>query len=177
MNTREKIINQFVEEVCQIGFLNVRISHICKVLNIERKLFYYYFEDKYALLSAIYQADLKENFSLAQTNKNNWKSNATKLLKKYREQGEFYTKCINEDDDSWKKLFQNHMINLFQKLFIELAADNSDEVLFFAEFYASGWTSLVGKWMSENFLINQDELINRFDGIIRFTKTYIYNWT
>lgn len=176
MDTRQKIINQFMIDTKKVGFKNVRVSHICQALKLERKLFYYYFEDKYAVLSVVYQEDLNEQFNLAETNKDNWQSHAVDLLTRYRTRGKFYIKCINEDDSTWQGQFEKHMIDLFQQLFVELSADDSEEVLFFAEFYANGWTGLVRKWIQSGYLFSEKQLIEQFNDLIRFTKKYINHW-
>lgn len=176
MDTREKIINAFLEEVSFKGLAAVRVSVICKKLAIERKLFYYYFQDKYDLLCTIYRQDLLTSFSKEQTDKSNWQEHAQKLLHLYKQRGRFYPISILEDDGKWTKLFKVHMKHLFLNLFVELSAKAETNVFFYAEFYANGWVGLVEKWIKSIFEVSEEEIIKQFNSLIRFTKEYIYNW-
>ena len=178
METKDKIVEVFIDQTAQNGFTNVRVSNICKELNIERKLFYYYFEDKYSLLSYVYQIDLNNYFGIEETDKDNWHQRAQEFLSVYHQKGKFYINSVFEDDYIWNNLFLKHMTVLFKKLFASLSAQNldSEEVTFFAEFYANGWTGIVKKWIKQQFDVPEDKLIKQFDDLIDFTRNYIYNW-
>ncbi|GAY71905.1 TetR/AcrR family transcriptional regulator C-terminal domain-containing protein [Lentilactobacillus kosonis] len=176
MNTRDNIISTFKHLSEEVGFEQVRISKICTLLHIERKLFYYYFSDKYELLTTIYLDDINRYFNLAVTNKTNWQSNALKLLSSYRQSGKFYHATVLTDHGTWKSVFGEHMEKLFTELFIELSAEITDKIEFYAQFFANGWVGLVFQWIKHYFSPTETKLVDNFNGLINFTQKYIDNW-
>lgn len=176
MNTREQIKTEFLKLIASSSFDKVRISTICKNVNIQRKLFYYYFEDKYALLNDIYQDDLTLNFNISETTKINWKNGAKLLLETYKSRGTFYKNSITVDNNQWHDLFLTHMRALFIRLFNELAANDAENFYFNATFFSNGWTGIIENWIIDDFDIDIAVLIDQFYALIHFTKFNISKW-
>lgn len=178
METREKIRTQFIQLVTESGFAKTRISHLCAAMGIQRKLFYYYFDDKYELLATVYENDLTQYFGSQRTTMDNWQAQSLALFRTYRQRGNFYKHAIIEDANLWDQLFSEHMHQLFIKLFQELSVDpQRTAVTFYADFYANGWHGVIKKWILNDFDQDEQDLIHQFDTLITFTKNSLKNWS
>lgn len=175
-NNKDRIINEFIRLTNQENFSKIHISNICNNLNINRKLFYYYFDDKYELLKFIYLRDLQNTFPVSQNVQVTWPNNARKMLTILKNKNRFYQHCLNNDNSLWEKIFTDHMQRHFSTLFIDLNTDKSQVNLnFYARFYANGWTGLIKNWLLKGCPTNESDLINQFYDLIGFTKNYLTN--
>lgn len=177
VTTKEKLKQALLTLGAQQDFTKVRISTLCQKVGIERKLFYYYFTDKYALLAAVYQQALTADFGVATTSKQNWTQHATQLLTRYQNQRYFYQHCLFSDNGTWNQVFTAHMQQLFTKLFVGLSPTNQQQdVGFDAAFYANGWTGIIRNWVQADFPQAPQQLVAQFYLLIRFTKENSANW-
>ena len=60
MNSKEKIIEKYIELVLKKRTPDVSVTELCEETGISRNTFYHYFQDRYAVVEAIFINETEE---------------------------------------------------------------------------------------------------------------------
>lgn len=163
-NTQEKIKQYFYEYVSKNGIEKLKITTMCKDLNISRKTFYQYFSDKYAILDYIFTDliinSLKKN---AEYNIDNYLTVRIMYEEFYRNKSFFIKAYDYRGQNSLKSLVIEHIekINLNFLLNDDTLFLTSTDKKFIAYYYAVSQATILDKWINGGMII-PPEVIARY---------------
>ncbi|MBE6649662.1 MAG: TetR/AcrR family transcriptional regulator, partial [Ruminococcaceae bacterium] len=60
MNSKEKIIEKYIELVLKKRTPDISVTELCEETGISRNTFYHYFQDRYSVVEAIFINDIED---------------------------------------------------------------------------------------------------------------------
>lgn len=174
-NTKKMIEKKFKELVSEKPFSKVTISEIIKECNINRKTFYYHFEDIYALLKWTLQQEaisVVNDFNLLTEFEE-----AIYFILSYIEKNNAFLKNIycSVGRDELKKFLYNDFINIVSNTF-EIKSENNKNTVpidfkeFFINFYTEAIASTLIDYINRYPDINKEKTVKYICVIINNTE-------
>jgi probable dihydroxyacetone kinase regulator len=170
--TKKTLSVAFKELLKHKSFSKITVSELVRECNINRKTFYYHFEDIYALLKwtleqetfeVVRQFDLTTNCQ-----------DAFLYVIGYIEQNSFFLNCIYDSlgRDQMKRFLYHDLVGI-----IDSVIQNAEQELsaplpgnlhqFLTEFYTEGIAGMFINTFQENHALRREDLIEYFSLIVR----------
>ena len=147
MNSKEKIIEKYIELVLKKKTPDISVTELCEELNIGRRTFYNHFHDRYAIIEEIYLRDIELpiRMSLNVNAVNEYYVQTVYqsfLLKK-----DFY--CIAIKEEGANSLYENIVKRLSAMAEESLTKmEKSEKEIYYLSYkFAATMASLVNLWM------------------------------
>ena len=153
--TQKVIAHSLKKLMNEMPFQKITISHIMKEAGMRRQTFYDYFQDKYDLLTWIYQQETKENIQ-DYLDYEHWSKSITRLLHYFKENKTFYQNALKlNEQNSFDHYFLLHIEKLIHIIMDDLRKHdkqpfNEHEMNFFAVFYAHAFVGVVREWLMDD---------------------------
>jgi len=165
----KKAIAKALKELMETkSFDKVSVSDIMNDCQMRRQSFYYHFQDKYELLSWIYQQETKEN-SIDFINYSNINEIFFHLIHYFYRNQSFYRKALVViEQDSFSEYLYNHMKTLYLSLITDLEkrALSSEYREFLASYYSRGFVGYIKDWLENGCKTSPDTLSEFFEKTI-----------
>lgn len=157
-NTKYAFANAIKHLLTTKDLNKVRVKEICDLCEVERPTFYYHFQDKYALVSWIYEQDLKKSTKMAGGYYN--VIQLEHLLNIMRKENEFYKKAFSYVSQN---ALHKHILELNFKLFAEITKAHgkinniTKKQQFDMTFYIYAWIGCLRDWIFEKYDVSAKE--------------------
>lgn len=157
-NTKYAFANAMKQLLTTTDLSKVRVKKLCDLCGAERPTFYYHFQDKYELISWIYEQDFKQA-----TEKAGGRYNIIQLehlLTIMRKEQIFYQKAFT--DASQNNLY-GHIYDTNLKLFTEIIKEQlhlqtiTPEQNFCLNFYTHAWIGGLYDWIMKKYNVSAQE--------------------
>lgn len=170
--TKQALSTAFKELLKRKSFSKITVSELIRECNLNRKTFYYHFEDIYALLKWTLE---QETFEVVkQFDFSSDCQDAFLYVIGYIEQNSFFLNCIYDSlgRDQLKQFLYQDLIGIMDSVVRnseqETGARLPDNLhSFLTEFYTEGIAGMLINTFQENHSMNRDELIDCFSLIVR----------
>ena len=170
--TKQALSIAFKELLKRKPFSKITVSELVRECNVNRKTFYYHFEDIYALLKWTLE---QETFEVVkQFDLSTDCQDAFLYVIGYLEQNSFFLNCIYDSlgRDQMKRFLYQDLVGIIdsvvkgseQELGAPLPAGRHS---FLTEFYTEGIAGMLINTFQENHTMNREELIDCFSLIVR----------
>ena len=163
MDVKQEIKNE-AKKIVMENTDKLTIRELCKRLNISRKTFYKYYQDKYDLIQSIIHEDLFESLTyISQIPDRKEKDSVVVLNLIYHqiyENREFYRR-LNQDNDLFLDIYFKETYQLNQLLFQGNGVDpiEREYQIYLA---AMAGRALIGKWMADDFKLSSRKVAELF---------------
>lgn len=124
----------------------ISIGNICDACGLNRKSFYYHFQDKYELINWIYNTEFVQP-ALKKKYEHEWEL-LEDVCRYFYENRDFYKKtfCI-EGQNSFSEYFFSFACDLISKLIVD-SFPEEPSVTPYAEFFTDAFVNAIKKWLS-----------------------------
>lgn len=170
--TKRAIAQALKELVEENSITKISVGNICQQCGLNRKSFYYHFQDKYELINWIYYTEFV-NVALQKEYKLTW--DLTEDILYYLDENKsFYHKVFQvEGQNSFFEYFYNLIFSLLLEDLSPLLSDKKASSLI-ADLYAHGFIAIIKKWLSQKDSIPPAELSSLLkNGIIETSHNAI----
>lgn len=155
-STKLSLYNAFDSLICRYTMSKISITDICALCSLNRKSFYYYFEDKYDLANSFFDLEFTNYLSLQKDD--NYFFNLCSFLysnkRKYKHLLEFTGQ--NSFYDHLRERIQNYFCNSYSEI-----------EPFGASFYADAVTFCIKEWICSSDTMNCDVFYKQLIKCIR----------
>ena len=179
MGVEELIESSFRKLLVSLPYQKITVSLICEDTGIARRTFYSHFDNKEAILSAIFDRDIiRTQTSMRdilpdQVRKDNALLFMSKLYEAILEDGDFYYKLVGPlkgKDDTFLRVATNSIYRLACQVFDGSSQHTSEQERDYAAyFFASSQAMLMQKWISEKMVVPPEVLASWYQ---KFTIAY-----
>lgn len=160
-NITKKALSQSLKELGATKILDkITVADITDHCGVNRQTFYYHFNDKYELLSWIYNQDLFIPLTQDLTFEN-WVEKLIGLFKYMKQQKAFFMNTIKSSNN----FFAEYSNKIFAELFVKAIAEldlyqhlDDKEQDIYARFFAYGLTGVIVDWALKGMKENEDDL-------------------
>ena len=160
-NITKKALAQSLKELGATKILDkITVADITDHCGVNRQTFYYHFNDKYELLSWIYNQDLFIPLTQDLTFEN-WVEKLIGLFKYMKQQKAFFMNTIKSSNN----FFAEYSNKIFAELFVKAIAEldlyqdlDDKEQDIYARFFAYGLTGVIVDWALKGMKENEDDL-------------------
>lgn len=170
--TKQAPSTAFKELLKRKSFSKITVSELIRECNVNRKTFYYHFEDIYALLKWTLEQETFEvvkQFDFAADCQD-----AFLYVIGYIEQNSFFLNCIYDSlgRDQMKRFLYQDLVGIIDSV-VRNAEKDADASLpdnqrtFLTEFYTEGIAGMLINTFQEHHALNRAELIECFSLIVR----------
>lgn len=157
-NTKKSFANAMKQLLLTKDLQQVRVKELCDMVGAKRPTFYYHFQDKYELISWIYEQDVKQAL---ETTKGRYNVvQLEHLLTTMQKEQTFYQRAFV--DVSQNNLYTHiHETNL--RLFSEIIKEQfqletlSEEQIFSLGFYTHAWIGGLHDWIFKKYTVSAQE--------------------
>lgn len=146
MNSKEKIIEKYIELVLKKRTPDISVTEICEEVGICRKTFYRHFRDRYAIIEDIFVTDVETPLRVSLRINAGNDYYVQMIYQSFLEKKDFY--CIAIKEKGINSLYEN----IIERL-VELNYESLPQV---------GWTGAELEYFSYKFAATQALLISRW---------------
>ena len=178
LNTKKLLAASLRKQMEKKPFSKITVSEIVKDCGVNRKTFYYHFEDIYALLKWMLEQDAVQvlhGFSLLQDYRD-----AILFVLDYVEKNQIIINCIYNSVglDDLRRFFYDDFFDVMDKLIREVEQDAGltlpkDFRKFLCQFYTSSLAGLLLDVIQGKVTLTHQEMVDNLSQIFRFSLTRI----
>lgn len=178
MNTKKLLAASLRKQMEKKPFSKITVSEIVKDCGVNRKTFYYHFEDIYALLKWMLEQDAVQvlhGFSLLQDYRD-----AILFVLDYVKKNQTIINCIYNSVglDDLRRFFYDDFFDVMDKLIREVEHDAGltlpkDFRKFLCQFYTSSLAGLLLDVIQGKVTLSHQEMVDNLSQIFRFSLTQI----
>jgi probable dihydroxyacetone kinase regulator len=172
LRTKKALCDSLKELMKHKAFSKITVSELTRECDVNRKTFYYHFEDIYALLKWMLQQEAIE--VVKQFNLLVDYQDAFEFVFKYVNQNSFFLNCIYDSvgRDELKRFFYQDIIGIIEQIIRnsekELGVTITDNFrTFLTNLYTEGIAGMLINLFQNPDCYNHDEIINYFSTMIR----------
>lgn len=149
-NITKRALSQALKELMKTRPIEkISVGNICDACGLNRKSFYYHFQDKYELLDWIYY---QEGFVYLASDVtfDNWHEHMEKLLEMMRENQIFYENTISASPQCFEDYLFQITCTLFEEAIRRLDGSlrlKEDDVKLYSRFYSYGMCGIIRDWV------------------------------
>ena len=170
-NTKRLLADALKQEMKHKKFSKISVSEIIRICGVNRKTFYYHFQDIYDLLKWMFEEEAVQvvrGFDLL----NNYEE-AIRFVMRYADENEYIISCAYDSigRDEMKRFFYSDFIGLVKNV-IDVEAENiganfeQDFIDYAAEFYAEALAGMLIKWVKEKDKTDREKAVQYLSDII-----------
>lgn len=166
--TRKAIAKSLKELMETESFAKISVSDIMNHCQMRRQSFYYHFQDKYELLSWIYQQETKEN-SIDFIDYSDFEEIFFHLIHYFYENQSFYRKALAvKEQNSFSDYLYKHTKTLYLSLIKdpEKGTLSNEHRIFLASYYSHGFVGLIKDWLEQGCQTEPEALSQLFEQIV-----------
>ena len=149
MNSKEKIIEKYIELVLKKRTPDISVTELCEETGISRNTFYHYFQDRYSVVEAIFINDIEDPMKMGFEMDIHFETVTSIMYRNFLKKKDFYMIVMREEGRN--TLFEN-IIARIQKFNIpiyEKVESDKKRVEYLSYKYSSTQAMLIKKWMSD----------------------------
>lgn len=147
MNTKEKIIKNYMSMVVEQRTTHIPVKNLCEFSHISRKTFYNYFSDRQMIIEEIFLRNIELTIKNCLKYGMLTRHFLVAVFSAFLEEKEFFEIAIH--DDGQNSLFDtiiSRSIKIFETLFMEYIQDNK-KLEYLSYKFATGFALLLRKWL------------------------------
>lgn len=149
MNSKEKIINSFVDLVLQNKSSDITVKDICNLAKISRKTFYNYFSDTHQIIEYFFIDKIEKTIADCFKYKLTTEKFLLNVYYSFAEDREFFTVAIKENgQNSLFDIMVERTASIFNELLKDYIADKT-RLDYLSFKFATEQTMLVKKWLCD----------------------------
>lgn len=149
MNTKEKIIKNYIALVVAQNTTNISVKVLCEFSNISRKTFYNYFSDRQMIIEEIFLNNIELTIKNCLKYGMLTRQFLIAVYSAFLEEKQFFEIAIN--DDGQNSLFDtiiSRSTKIFETLFVEHIQDDK-RLKYLSYKFAVAFAMLLRKWLSD----------------------------
>lgn len=149
MNTKDAVIQSYMDLVIQKNTTDVKVADICHNANISRKTFYNYFADKQEILECIFCEEIEKTMINGLQYQVDEKKEVIATYKKFLKHKDFFMIAMkSEGQNSLFDIIITHCSKLCRNLYDPYIEDKK-KLDYLSYKYATSSAMLLKKWMHE----------------------------
>ncbi len=167
MTTKKALADSLKELMKSEPLEKISIGEICEKCGLNRKSFYYHFEDKYDLVNWIFDTEFL-SVAAIKSYSNKWES-IEELCRYLYLNKCFYKKAIKVNEHN---SFTNHLKSIIKpliKLRLEEAMKGNEVTKFQLNFYTDAFIFTIARWLLDPNLLPYDEFLEELKSCIYMT--------
>lgn len=180
LNTKKSLAEALKQAMKKKPFRKITVSELIGVCNINRKTFYYHFDDIYALLKWMFEQEAIEvvkHFNLLVDYEE-----AITFIMDYIDENDYILNCAYDSigRDELKRFFYadflelvNSVIDQAERIFDKKLNESYKE--FLSNFYMEALAGMLIEWIKDRELRNRQEVIQYISNTIQYSLTGILN--
>ena len=172
-NTKKLFATSLKEAMRQKPFSKITVSEIIKSCDVNRKTFYYHFEDIYALLKWMLEEEALEvvkHFDLLVNYED-----AIRFVMRYVDENDYIISCAYDSigRDEMKRFFYTDFVGVVASV-IDSAEENLNKSIdpdfktYVAEFYTEALSGMLIDWAKERDKRDREKVVGYLTSIIGF---------
>ena len=148
MNSKEKIIEKYIELVLKKRTPEISVTELCEESGISRNTFYHYFQDRYAVVEAIFINEIEEPMKLGFEMEIHSTTVISIMYRNFLKKKDFYIIVMREEGRN--TLFENIIsrIQKFSQPFFDEVISDKTKAEYIAHKFSATQAFLIKKWMS-----------------------------
>ena len=149
MNSKEKIIEKYIELVLKKKTPDISVTELCEETGISRNTFYHYFQDRYSVVEAIFINDIEEPMKMGFEMEIHSEIETSIMYRNFLKKKDFYMIVMREEGRN--TLFENIIarIQKFNTPIFENVVPDKKRAEYLSYKYSSTQAMLIKKWMSD----------------------------
>ncbi|MDE6504460.1 MAG: TetR/AcrR family transcriptional regulator [Clostridia bacterium] len=160
MNSKEKIINSFVELVLQNKSSDITVKDICSLANISRKTFYNYFSDTHQIIEYFFIDKIEKTIADCLKYKLTTQKFLLNVYYSFAEDKDFFTIAIKETgQNSLFDIMVERTASIFNELLKDYIADKI-RLDYLSFKFATEQTMLIKKWLCDGMQQSPEFLLD-----------------
>lgn len=174
--TKNAIAQCLKELAAGKAFQKISVGDITEACGLNRKTFYYHFQDKFELLDWIYYREcfvpILDDISF-----DNWEQKILTLLNTLKKEKTFYSNVIRNAGEGFQRYLYSITSALFEEAVDVLDTDRKigeNDKKFFGSFYAYGICGVVMRWVDEGMKESTEDLADRMKYLARSSERLAY---
>lgn len=180
LNTKKAFAEALKQAMKKKPFQKITVSELIKSCNVNRKTFYYHFEDIYALLKWIFEQEAIEvvkNFDLMVDSEE-----AINFIMNYIEENDYILNCAYDSigRDELKRFFCADFLEIVNSIIQEAEAMVGKKIddgyrKFLCDFYLEAISGMLINWIKNRHRHNQAAIVEYISSTIRNSLMGILN--
>lgn len=168
-NITKKALAKALQELMEeMPFEKINVAQICERCDMNRKSFYYHFQDKYDLVNWIFDTDFI-SFALTECHhlsyEDRWKS-IEEVCNYFYENRSFYRKALQiKGQNSFPEHFREYIQPLLRERLTDLYESEVDD--FSINFYADAVLCAIERWLLDKDCMTASEFMFRLERVVR----------
>ncbi|GEK29118.1 TetR/AcrR family transcriptional regulator C-terminal domain-containing protein [Furfurilactobacillus siliginis] len=161
-DTRQQIVQTFLRLTETRSVAKISVVQLMNEVGLERETYYYYFDDKYALIEATLHTLLFSSYSaILGTDGLDAANNA--VLESIVQHQNFYKDLLsNQNEYMFKRIYCGVSLMAMEKYLATERGSISDDIKFAAKFYVYAVNNIVYEWVQQGLRGDIDTLVARF---------------
>jgi probable dihydroxyacetone kinase regulator len=169
--TKRALAQAMKELMAEESFSKISVSDICSRCGMNRKSFYYHFQDKYDLVNWIFYTEFLTELAQKES-ENTWEMLEDVCSYFYREQ-RFYRNAIQiQGQNSFREYFVQAM-EPFMLRFLQQLFSNIQDYAFATTFLSDAFLASMVRWLSEGPKLTVKEYLNELRTLLTTLAKYI----
>lgn len=169
--TKRALAQAMKELMAEESFSKISVSDICSRCGMNRKSFYYHFQDKYDLVNWIFYTEFLTEL-VQKESENTWEMLEDVCSYFYREQ-RFYRNAIQiQGQNSFREYFVQAM-EPFMLRFLQQLFSNIQDYAFATTFLSDAFLASMVRWLSEGPKLTVKEYLNELRTLLTTLAKYI----
>lgn len=161
-DTKQQIINTFLQLTETRSVTKISIVQLMNEVGLERETYYYYFDDKYALIEATLHALLFSPYSTMLGTAGLDAANKA-VMESIAHHQNFYKDLLsNQNEYMFKRIYCGVSLVAVEKYLETGRGVISDDIKFAAKFYVYAVNNIIYEWVQQGLRENIDVLVARF---------------
>lgn len=159
----------------QMPFSKISVSHICKECGMNRKSFYYHFQDKYDLVNWIFDTEIEEVLSGLPSQEQCFSWKVVEVLCEYfYEHRAFYSKVFQiEGQNSLMEHFRESLIPVNRWFLKNMQMDDRENEDFYIHFYSDAMMAALVRWLEEKECMPPEKFIALLRSSVELLADYV----
>lgn len=176
--TKHALANALRKLLEQMPFSKISVSHICEECGMNRKSFYYHFQDKYDLVNWIFDTEIEQILKEKAVGTSEEVPFSWDVLEKicayFYEHRTFYSKVLQiEGQNSLAEHLREILVPVNRKLLevAEVEADAAHET-FYIHFFSDAFMAALVRWLDEKECVSPEEFIDLLRSSVEIAAKY-----
>lgn len=173
--TKHALAEAFRTLLEQMPFSKISVSHICEECGMNRKSFYYHFQDKYDLVNWIFDTEIEQILSGLKQEEQYFSWKTVEILCDYfYEHRAFYSKVLQiEGQNSLMEHFRESLIPVNRWFLKNMQMDEKENEDFYIHFYSDAFMAALVRWISEKDCMPPEKFIALLRSSVELLSDYV----
>lgn len=167
-STKQRLADGLKQLMESKPFAKISVGDICETCSMNRKSFYYHFQDKYDLVNWIFYTEFVHTLNYVPDD-NGWE-HLTDVCQYFYDNKKFYSKALKIEGQN---SFQDYFREILEAILLEYMKQyfgSESESDFAAEFFTDAIICTLIKWLTSKIPCSPEEITEKIHSCVKFVK-------